>query len=276
MKCRKCGSDLPPAATFCGQCGARSSTAPAPGMGTCSEDMTKTRALPSSPQDRRGDRPDSRGPSSVRGLLRYLVDIVFLFDATGSMGPFMRAMQDLVIGFVLDLEANNIDAALGLVEYRDEKIGEPTIVHGMAKTAEEFRGWISALDAHGGGDEPESGIDAGYAAMDRISFRDRAARIFVWITDASSHDPGENGRTIEDLPRDLASRKILAYVIGPELPGYLNLAGHTGGLFYRIDKNPEEFRRIVGSLRSSITDTVAGRRDMKAAAEAAMGRTRVL
>jgi hypothetical protein len=206
---------------------------------------------------------------------RYPTDIVVMFDCTGSMGPYIQGMKDMTISFSRDLEANNIDARLGLVEYRDVKIGEATRVHGFASTADEFRRWVGALDATGGGDEPESAIDAGFSALQGMPFRDGATRIFVWITDASYHEPAENGQTMETLVRELTAKRTVAYVIGPDLPGYVRLADAMGGIFFDISKNPEEFRRIVKSLGKSISETVPRMRDIRAARDAALSRTRV-
>lgn len=285
MNCSTCGSPIPDAAAFCVQCGskvAKEDTAPSVRSAATTAyasraDMQKTRAMPAGGDtgtaDKRGGVAQPR--VSERKRARYPTDIVVLFDCTGSMGPYIDGMKDMTIGFSRDLEANNIDARLGLVEYRDVKIGEPTRVHGFAATPEEFRGWTGALRANGGGDEPESAIDAGFSAIKELSFRDNATRIFVWITDASYHEPAENGQTMETLIRELAARKTVAYVIGPDLPGYGRLADGMGGIFFDIRKNPEEFCRIVKSLGKSISETVPRMRDIRAAADAALSRTRV-
>ena len=288
MNCPQCGNSMPDSAAFCGQCGSRFTPAdtgdshgsPAADSGARRADLQKTRAMPDRPDRQRELDLMQSPPTAVpgRGIggrrKRYTTDIVVVFDCTSSMTPFIEGMKDMAISFSRDLEADNIDARLGLVEYRDVKICEPTNVHGFAETAEDFRSWLASLTATGGGDEPESAIDAGYSAISEIRFREDAAKILVWITDASYHDPAENGRTMDDLIQELVSRKILAYVIGPDLPGYVRLADCMGGIFFDIMKNPEEFRRIVKSLGKSISETVPRMRDIRSAADAALGRTR--
>jgi hypothetical protein len=190
------------------------------------------------------------------------------------MGPYISGMKDMAIGFSRDLEDNAIDARLGLVEFRDLKIGEETRVYGFAGEPDTFRSWIGVLKDSGGGDEPESAIDGMYSAMG-MDFRPDATRIAALITDAPPHDPGENGHTMSDLNKDIRSQKLVTYVIGPEIPGYVNLANAMGGVFFNIRKDAEGFRRIVKSLGKSISETVPRMRDIRAAADAALARTRV-
>lgn len=290
MNCKKCSSPLAEGAVFCVQCGTKVTVPqPAPNNGgrraaktsaySSRADLNKTRAMT---EDGRNSQPQSSPPQAgVRRQAgrrqshpRYPTDLCFVFDCTGSMQPYIDGLKDMVTGFSRDLESNNIDVRLGLVEYRDVKIGEATIVHGFANSPDEFRGWIGSLRAMGGGDEPESAIDAGYSGINELSFRDNATRVFAWITDASYHEPAENGQTMDALIQELVKRRIITYVIGPELPGYRRLADAMGGIFFDIQNNPEEFRRIVTSLGKSISETVPRMRDIRAAADAALSHTK--
>lgn len=270
MNCPKCGNTVADDKNFCAQCGTpmrastlgpsrthmSTSTHPRPA------DMARTRPLPVEPAVHTGARR------------LYRADIVVVFDCTGSMGPYIEGIKNTVIGFSRDLEDHNIEARLGLVEYRDLKIGEPTNVHGFARAAEEFRSWVAGLDDHGGGDEPESAIDALCSALE-MPFREDAVRIVTLITDASYHEPSETGRTMNDVCRDFRTRRIVAYVIGPDLPGYARLADCMGGILFNIESDPEGFRRIVQSLGKSISQTVPRMTDVCSAADRALGRTRV-
>ena len=286
MNCKNCSSPLAERAAFCVQCGTKvSAPEPAPRDGgrpsaktsaySSRADLHKTRVMEGDGRRSQSQpRPRQDGGGRRQAHPRYSTDVVFNFDATGSMQPYIDALKEMVIGFSKDLEANNIDVRLGLVEYRDVRIGEATKVHGFAESPEQFRGWIGSLHASGGGDEPESAIDAGYSGINELSFRDNATKVFVWITDASYHEPSENGQTMDALNEELVKRRIITYVIGPELPGYRRLADAMGGIFFDIRNNPEEFRRIVTSLGKSISETVPRMRDIRAAADAALSRTK--
>jgi|GEM_PF-2441023 len=282
MRCAQCNNSVPDGATFCGQCGNRMESVHGDSGVRPPErrDLQKTRAMP----ERIEQHPEftfaeaTATSSHQRGIGRqrrhYPTDIVILMDCTSSMTPYIEGMKDMTISLSRDLEANDIDARLGLVEFRDVKIGERTRVHGFAQTPEEFRSWIARLTASGGGDEPESAIDAGYSALDEMVFRENAAKVLAWITDASYHEPAENGRTMDDLIREIVSRQILAYVIGPDLPGYIRLTECMKTLFFDIQKNPDGFRQTIKKFGKSITETVPRMRDMRSAADEALGRTR--
>lgn len=290
MNCPNCSSPLTEGAAFCVQCGTRLELhEPAHTAGghraektsaySSRADLHKTRAMTEDGKRAqaaaRSHQPTAgRQRTAGKSHARYPTDVTFVFDCTGSMGPYIEGLKDMTIGFSKDLEENNIDVRLGLVEYRDVKIGEATKVHGFAKSPEQFRGWVGSLRATGGGDEPESAIDAGYSGLKELSFRGNATQVFTWITDASYHEPAENGQTMDALIQELVKRRAITYVIGPELPGYRRLADCMGGIFFDIRNNPEEFRRIVKSLGKSISETVPRMRDIRAAADAALSRTK--
>ena len=266
MKCTTCGNQVSDATAFCGQCGSPVDSASVP-------PSTATRAF--SPRGGLGQTNVMPRASSCAPQLahKYKADIVPVFDCTASMTPSIEGLKSTVVGFSRDLEDNNIDCALGLVEYRDFKIGEKTVVHGFASSPEKFRKWVGRLRASGGGDEPESAIDALYSAMS-MPFRTGATRIITLITDASYHEPGENGKTMEDVIAAMRTNKIIVYVIGPDLPGYRRLADCMGGILFNISGDPAEFRRIVKSLGQSISETVPRMSDLRSAADKAFSHTR--
>ena len=68
-----------------------------------------------------------------------------------------------------------------------------------------FRSFIEAIRASGGGDEPESGLEALALALksDWTREGDRQRHVIVVWTDASAHKlPGDIGKRQEELPRD--------------------------------------------------------------------------
>lgn len=267
MNCDSCGNTIPDGASFCGQCGHKTDVRPPPRSHATSlfshrSDVGRTRVMPAALQ---------KLPKVQK---RFATDIVVVFDCTASMGPHIQALKKTVSGFSQDLEDNNIDCRLGLVEYRDLKIGEETLVHGFANSPETFRSWVGRLTDSGGGDEPESAIDALYSAMG-MDFRSEATRIIVLITDASAHDPGENGKTMNDVIASVKAQKIIVYVIGPDLPGYRSLSDCMGGILFSISRDPDEFRRIVKSLGASISATVPRMTDLRGAADRAFSKTRI-
>ncbi len=117
-------------------------------------------------------------------LVNGKADIVFAIDTTGSMGSTIYNVKNNVINFVNELEAKKVDARLGLVAFKD------ITVDGMGSTRNlgwftdplDFKNAVSSLYAAGGGDEPESDVDALEEARN-MGFRAGASKFIVLITD---------------------------------------------------------------------------------------------
>src|SRR3990172_8314367 len=115
-------------------------------------------------------------------------DIVFCIDVTQSMQYCIDGIKSHIKRFVEGLQTSAaIDYRLALVAYRDihdEKIyeggtracDEPWIMRDFTQNVTEFASWLDHADAraYGGGDEPESTLDALYLAIHRDSWRDKA------------------------------------------------------------------------------------------------------
>lgn len=282
MNCSKCSGTIPAGASFCTHCGHPVELAahgsderpksPVPVKDEASPPSVSHRPAPEFAKPH-SEAATSRGRVGARKL--YHADVVFAFDCTSSMGPYIEGLKNSLLEFAKDLEANNIDAQLGLVEFRDLKISEPLRNYGFAKTIGEFRAWVASLKDEGGGDVPESALDAISEAL-KFSFRKDTVRILVLITDAPYHEPSESGQTMDDLCREIKTQKIVAYVIGPDIPGYIQLTDTMGGILFNIGRDTESFRRILTSLGRSISDTVPRMVGLRSAADVALARTRVL
>jgi hypothetical protein len=109
-----------------------------------------------------------------RGKTKGVADIVFLIDVTGSMAPIIDALRKNIEVFVDSLssgDANNAapvkDWRGKVVGYRDieaaEAEGLPWIVDNpFVRDAGALKAQLATLQAAGGGDEPESLLDALY------------------------------------------------------------------------------------------------------------------
>ncbi|MBQ7515057.1 MAG: VWA domain-containing protein [Schwartzia sp.] len=126
-----------------------------------------------------------------------IVDIVFLVDTTGSMsGPITKVANEIE-NFAATLKRNNMDFRLGLVTYGDvaESVGK---VQKTAFTSDAgaFKTRLAGIHVAGGGDLPESGLEAildpdqGALTMD---FREEAGKQIIVITDADYHNKPESG-----------------------------------------------------------------------------------
>lgn len=131
----------------------------------------------------------------VSDPFRPQADIIFVLDVTGSMGWAINGVREGIRRFADDLSGNKIDFRVGLVAFRDltatedERAGfklmEVLSFRGdpFTNDADAFRSEVSRLKAHGGGDEPESSLEAIGEAC-RQPMRKGATKVFLLITDA--------------------------------------------------------------------------------------------
>jgi Mg-chelatase subunit ChlD len=121
---------------------------------------------------------------------RARLDLVFLVDATGSMGDeidkLKRSMRE-VADQIARLPTRP-DICFGLVTYRDR--GDEYFVRGADLTNDlpAFQSVLERVSAGGGGDYPEALNEALHTAVHRISWRgEGTARLVVLVADAPPH-----------------------------------------------------------------------------------------
>ncbi len=142
------------------------------------------------------------------------VDIVMCIDVTGSMGPFLTKVKDDALNFHDKLSErlrvkNRIieDLRIKVVGFRDLQDGEPFECSDwfeMPVDAEDYKAFVSNLRPVGGGDAPESGLDAIAFAMKQDWVKQGAKRrhiVMLW-TDAPTKPVGVQ-TLVSDLPKDL-------------------------------------------------------------------------
>jgi len=152
--------------------------------------------------------------AAPRGL-SYAVDIVFCIDVSGSMTPIIDAVKSHALGFYDDVQTNltakgkNVSQLrVRLVAFRDfaadgEAALEESPFYTLPNERAGFSEFVQGLIAQGGGDVPESGLEAVALAMNSpwTTTGDRRRQVIVVWTDQPAHplDPSV-------VPADLASR----------------------------------------------------------------------
>ncbi len=135
---------------------------------------------------------------------RYAVDIAFCIDVTGSMNPVLDAVKANALAFhdkLLAVLAKKDKAIAQLrvrvIAFRDfadraDDALETTDFLLLPDQDAEFAGFVNGLRATGGGDEPESALEALAVAIDSPWERglDRRRHVIVMFTDASAHPLG--------------------------------------------------------------------------------------
>jgi hypothetical protein len=143
-------------------------------------------------------------PPAARGL-SYAVDIVFCIDVTGSMTPILDAVKANALRFYDDVQENltakgkNVDELrVRVIAFRDfaadgEAAMEESPFYRLPDERSTFSEFVNGLIAEGGGDAPESGLEAVALAMNSpwTTRGDRRRQVVVVWTDqpATPLDP---------------------------------------------------------------------------------------
>jgi hypothetical protein len=231
---------------------------------------------------------------------RGVADIVFLIDVSGSMAPVIDALKQNIGTFAESLstgEGNHVspvrDWRAKAVGYRDfEEDAEPFVDHPFVDNVEALRAQLAGLRAEGGGDEPESLLDAlfrvanlgqtekGAQSYDpaRWRYRSDAARVVVVFTDASYKPtmviPEAKGGGLADVVNAIINNRIILSLFAPDMPVYDELSmvdkseweviSYPGltpqQALERYTSDPANFKNTLRQLAASISksaETVA-------------------
>jgi hypothetical protein len=163
-----------------------------------------------------------------------IVDIVVVFDDTGSMSGPIDDLKSEVNNFTSSIEAEGIDAQYALVSFKDNAEVDTGFT-----TASNFQTAVSDLSASGGGDGSEDNVDAlavgtGNAqAQDTdtedpatggelTGFRSGAQRVLIDITDVGAHDETDSRTRFSqsDVEGFLNDGNFSYYAVAPDATGF--------------------------------------------------------
>lgn len=140
------------------------------------------------------------------------LDIMFVVDATGSMGDEMEYLKSElrdVIGRVEKMNSEALDVRLGINVYRDH--GDEYVVRsfGFTKNINDALANLANQRAGGGGDFEEA-VEEGLAdGINKVEWRDVArAKLLFLVLDAPPHHTPERIERLRTLTRDAAAKGI--------------------------------------------------------------------
>ncbi len=167
----------------------------------------------------------------------YNVDMVFCIDATGSMGGVIDMVKNNAIHLYEDVmqamekKGKTIDALrVKLIAFRDYQAdGSNAMLASeffhLPTQDSEFEECVESIEAFGGGDDPEDGLEAlGYAIKSDWNNEGIKKRqvIVVW-TDAPTHALGEGSR-VKNYPTKMAKNfgELTTWWGDAENQGFIN------------------------------------------------------
>ena len=172
-------------------------------------------------------------PSPDGGRVATQADIVFAVDSTGSMQPCIDGVRSGILSLVNGLQsAAAVDYRLRLIAYRDIHPGgcnTPWHTHPFTHSADEFKTQLAAVSAEGGGDPPESTLDALYLAL-HSDWRPGTQKTIVLMTDDDTHAtlhpktyPGHDNDVLRIVKDFSALDHIMLFLVAPQFPIYEQL-----------------------------------------------------
>lgn len=141
--------------------------------------------------------------------LKYAVDIIMCIDATGSMAHILDDVKESALSFhsrlsaVMGEKGKSISQLrIRVIAFRDfgdraDDAIQQTEFLTLPDQAGEFDSFVRKLTATGGGDRPESGLEALALAVQSQWERglDRRRHVIVMFTDAPAHPLGSPNQT---------------------------------------------------------------------------------
>lgn len=151
--------------------------------------------------------------------VKYAVDLIMCIDGTGSMGHLIEEVKSAALSFYNKLEAKMEEKTKRIDQLRAKVIvfrdywaddEDDVMVNSpffdLRTQASEFSSFVSRIEADGGGDEPENGLEALALALQSEweKSQDFAKQRYVVAvyTDASAHSL-EKGSKPSFYPRNI-------------------------------------------------------------------------
>ena len=249
--------------------------------------------------------PAAAAPApQARGKTKGVADVVFLIDVSGSMSPIIDALRKNIETFVDSLSTGDANNAAPVRDWRAKVVGYRDIEAAQSEGVEwiednpfvrdtaALKGQLSALRAEGGGDEPESLLDALYkvATMEaspkgaqaeeggKWRYRSEAARVVVVFTDASFKETMSiqeaKGGALQDVANVVMANRIILSLFAPNFEGYDRLSQidksewevveyeglNAQEALQKFTSDPENFKTTLKQLAASVSrsaETVA-------------------
>lgn len=179
------------------------------------------------------------------------LDVVFVVDVTGSMGPFIREAKEKVVSQIRDMSQRGLDIRFGLVEYRDHPPQDnsfTTKTHAFTDNTQKMQTSIELMKAEGGGDRPEAMYCGVAAAIRGLQWRPKADHQIFLIADSPPHTPCLCGLQQFEIIKELNVDSITlnAFSISGE---------HDTGIHMRALTNATNGLFDEGSVRQSFEHT---------------------
>ena len=146
------------------------------------------------------------------------VDVVFLLDATGSMGDEIQVVKDRIREMISDIALGEPapDVRFGIVAYRDRGDDYTTRVYPLSRDIDLIADNLGEIEASGGGDYAESLNEGLHVAIHEMPWDEASgvARLVFLIADAPPHLDYADDYDYRDEAQLAAQSGIIVHAIG--------------------------------------------------------------
>ena len=206
------------------------------------------------------------------------LDLVFVVDNTGSMGPYIQNVKTKILEIIRTIKKEEMVHILrvGLVSYRDHPPEETTYItqkYELSPDTSQIESYVMQMDASGGGDGPEA-VSTALQVMNKMEFLNESGKIAVLIGDAPPHGVESGDRWPQGTPdgakwieeaKRAFGKGIVIHTVGcfPEIANYENgvktyekIATDSQGRFIPLEK-AELLVNIITGLAVEEIDKIA-------------------
>lgn len=205
--------------------------------------------------------PVAKGPVKL--------DVLFLIDATGSMGGEIQRLQDTIKTVSSRIQGLDTQPSVryGLVAYRDQNEEYVTASADFTASVADFKASLDKVEAAGGGDKPED-VESGLAkAVNGASWGQDSVRLVFLVADAAPHIDYPQSTPYTTSVKKAAEKGIKLFPIGcsslePEGEfAFRQLAQFTMGQYLFITRGGDERSGGGGAASATVDKFQEGRLD---------------
>ncbi|MDE0084744.1 MAG: VWA domain-containing protein [Candidatus Poribacteria bacterium] len=162
------------------------------------------------------------------------IDVVFVVDASGSMGDNINAVAEH-LGLMIDAyKASEIDYQLGLTHFSaDQKTQNNKIsVSQLTTSLQTYKQMLYAIIPTG----DENALDAIHQTVTEMQFRANTVKHFILVTD----EPFTSwlGFTVDNTINLCQQNEIYVNVLGLNMPEHKRMAKETDGTWHAVPQDP--------------------------------------
>ena len=191
-------------------------------------------------REKRKELPKVSFPKVMKKLAQEIVetseggpiDVVFVIDASGSMGDNIRSVIEHLKEMVDVYKASKINYALGVTEFWASRDGNRIKVVQLTRSFTEYKRTLQEITTH----NDENALDAVVQTVKELRFRPTSKKHFILVTDEPF--TSRMGFSVADAIAHCREFGIYVNVLGLPLDEHQMLAAETGGKWHLIPEEP--------------------------------------